>query len=128
MFTSNRIRLTLETSASTIMWSEQDPAALSVDTFFAYLVTLAYGDQDEPTLAQVVFISNQDREDVATVARGLLQNARGDRTQIPRFDWSTLRVQGTQTVSDDELTQLIDACSKGQVGVGRVSKLRLSSD
>ena len=94
---------------------------MSVDTFFAYLVTLAYGDQDEPTLAQVVFISNQDREDVATVARGLLQNARGDRTQIPRFDWSTLRVQGTQKVSDDELTQLIDACTTGQVGVGRVS-------
>ena len=110
------------------MWSEQDPAALSVDTFFAYLVTLAYGDQDEPTLAQVVFISNQDREDVATVARGLLQNARGESSQIPRFDWSTLRVQGTQTMSDDELTQLIDACTKGQVGVGRVAKLRLTSD
>ena len=108
--------------------SDQDPAVLSVDTFFAYLVTLAYGDQDEPTLAQVVFISDQDREDTATVARGLLQHARGDGTQIPRFDWSTLRVQGTQTVSDDELTQLIDASSKGQVGVGRVSKLRLSSD
>ena len=96
--------------------------------FFAYIVTLAYGDKDEPTLAQVVFISDQDSEDTATVARGLLQNARGDGMQIPRFDWSTLRVQGTQTVSDDELTQLIDACSKGQVGVGRVSNLRLSSD
>ena len=101
---------------------------MSVDTFFAYLVTLAYGDQDEPTLAQVVFISDQDREDTTTVARGLLQHARGDGKQIPRFDWSTLKVQGTQTVSDDELSPLIDACSKGQVGVARVSKLRLTSD
>ena len=101
---------------------------MSVDTFFAYLVTLAYGDQDEPTLAQVVFISDQDREDTATVAKGLLQHVRGDGTQIPRFDWSTLRVKGTQTLSANELAGLIDACSNGQVGVGRVSKITLSPD
>ena len=101
---------------------------MSIDTFFSYLVTLAYGDQDDPTLAQVVFFSDQEREDTDTVARELFKNAMQAPTEIPRFEWSTLRVKGTQALSANELAGLIDACSNGQVGVGRVSKITLSPD
>ena len=96
--------------------------------FFAYLVTLAYGEKDAPTLAQVVFLSDKEAEDVRTVAKALLEKAKNTAPDIPRFDWSTLKVQGSKTLNDKELTRLVDAALQGQVGVGRVSGLKLSSD
>ena len=96
--------------------------------FFLYLVTLAYGEKDTPTLAQVVFLSDKEEEDTRTVAKALIENAKNTAPKTPRFDWSTLKVQGRQTLKDKEITQLVDAASQGQVGVGRVSKLKLSLD
>lgn len=95
---------------------------------FSYLVTLAYGEKDEPTLAQVVFLSAKEGEDARTVAKALLENAKNTSPQTPRFDWSTLKLQGSQTLKDKELTELVEAASQGQVGVGRVSRLKLSPD
>ena len=93
---------------------------------FPYLVTLAYGDKDTPTLAQVVFLSDKEDENTRTVAKALLENASITAPQTPRFDWSTLKVQGRQSLNDEGLTTLVTAASKGQVGVGRVSRLKLS--
>ena len=95
--------------------------------FFPYLVTLAYGEKDEPTLAQVVFLSAEEGEDTKMVAKALLESVKNTTPQTPRFDWSTLKVQGSQTLNDKELTKLVDAASQGQVGVGSVSRLKLSS-
>jgi len=92
------------------------------------LVSLVYGEKDTPTLAQVVFLSDKDGEDTRTVATALLENTKNEAPQTPRFDWSTLKMQGRQTLKDKEMTQLVDAASQGQVGVGRVSKLKLSLD
>ena len=94
----------------------------------AYLVTLAYGDHDAPTLAQVVFLSKTEGEDTRTVAEAVLRHANNTAPQTPRFDWRTLRVNGTETLSAEATTNLVDACTQGQVGVGRVSSLKLSSD
>ena len=91
-------------------------------------MTLAYGDQQDPTLAQLVFISSHEAEDTRTVAKALLQSARTTAPDLPRFDWSTLRVKGTQSLNEIETEQLIEASVKGQVGVGRVSKLKVSSN
>jgi len=94
----------------------------------AYLVTLAYGDQEAPTLAQVVFLSETEGEDTRTVAEAVLRHANNTAPQTPRFDWSTLRVNGSEILSAEDTANLVDACAKGQVGVGRVSLLKLSSD
>ena len=94
----------------------------------AYLVTLAYGDQEAPTLAQVVYLSETDGEDTRSVAEAVLRHATNTASQTPRFDWSTLRVNGTEKLDADATASLVDACSKGQVGVGRVSALKLASD
>ena len=96
--------------------------------FFAYLVTLAYGEKDEPILAQVVFLSAKEGEDRRMVAKALLENSKNTAPHTPRFDWSTLKVQGSQTLNDKELTKLVDVASQGQVCVGRVSRLKLSPD
>jgi hypothetical protein len=96
--------------------------------FFAYLVTLAYGEKDSPTLAQVVFLSEKEAEDTRSVAQALLVNAKNTAPYTPRFDWSTLKVQGSQTMNDRELMTLVDAAAQGLVGVGRVSGLKLSGD
>ena len=96
--------------------------------FFAYLVTLGYDEKDAPTLDQVVFLSDKEAEDVRTVAKALLEKATNTAPDFPRFDWSTLKVQGSKTLNDKELTRLVDAALQGQVGVGRVSGLKLSSD
>ena len=93
---------------------------------FPYLVTLAYGEKDTPTLAQVVFLSDKEDENTRTVAKALLANGNITASQTPRFDWSTLKVQGRQSLNDEELTRLVNAASKGQIGVGRVSRLKLS--
>lgn len=50
---------------------------------FAYLVTLAYGDVEVPTLAQVVFLSHREGEDASSVATFLLQNAQAQSPQMP---------------------------------------------
>ena len=92
---------------------------------FAYLVTLAYGDVEAPTLAQVVFLSHREGEDASSVATSLLQNAQAQSPQLPRFDWTTLKVQGNQTLGQADLVKLVGAAAKGQVGVGRVSALKL---
>ena len=94
--------------------------------FFLYLVTLAYGEKDRPTLAQVVFLSDKEEEDTRTVAKALIENAKNTDPKTPRFDWSTLKVQGSKTLNDKELTKLVDAASQGQVGIGRVSGLKIS--
>ena len=94
----------------------------------AYLVTLAYGDQAAPTLAQVIYISETEGEDTRTVAEAVLRHASNTAPQKPRFDWSTLRLNGRETLDADGTASLVDACSKGQVGVSRVSVLKLSSD
>ena len=101
---------------------------LTQPPFFPYLVTLAYGDLEAPTLAQVVFFGDNESEDTRTVAECLLKNAKNAAPQIPRFDWTTLKVQGINSLDAAETTQLIDAASKGQVGVGRVSRLKLAAD
>ena len=98
------------------------------ETFFAYLVTLAYGGKDAPTLAQVVFISHKEGEDARTVAKALLKNTKNTAPQTPRFEWTTLKVQGSQTLNDNDLTKFVDAASQGQIGVGRVSRLKLTSE
>ena len=89
-------------------------------------MTLAYGEKDTPTLAQVVFLSYKEEEDTRTVAKALIENAKNTDPKTPRFDWSTLKVQGSQTLNDKELTKLVDAASQGQVGIGRVSGLKIS--
>ena len=86
---------------------------------------LGYGDVDVPTLAQVVFLSDREGEDASSVATSLLQNAEAQAPQMPRFDWTTLKVHGSQTLSQADLGRLVAAAAKGQVGVGRVSPLRL---
>lgn len=96
--------------------------------FFPYLVTLAYGNLEEPTLAQVVFLGDNESEDTRTVAECLLKNAKNIAPQIPRFDWTTLKVQGINSLDAADTTKLIDAASKGQVGIGRVSRLKLAAD
>ena len=101
---------------------------MSDAAFFPYLVTLAYGDLKAPTLAQVVFFSDKENEDANTVAGALLQHSKTTEPQTPRFDWSTLRVQGTNTLNEAETAKLVDAASKGQVGIGRVSRLKLSAN
>ena len=94
----------------------------------AYLVTLAYGDQEAPTLAQVIYISETEGEDTRTVAEAVLRHASNTAPQKQRFDWSTMRLNGTEMLDADSTASLVDACSKGQVGIGRVSVLKLSSD
>ena len=101
---------------------------LTKPPFVPYLVTLAYGDLEAPTLAQVVFLGDNESEDTRTVAECLLNNAKNAAPQIPRFDWTTLKVQGINSLDAAETTKLIDAASKGQVGVGRVSRLKLAAD
>ena len=121
------------TSGCTFRWlsfkrqtsKESSKTALSDAAMFAYLVTLAYGDVDVPTLAQVVFLSDREGEDASSVATSLLQNAEAQAPQMPRFDWTTLKVHGSQTLSQADLGRLVAAAAKGQVGVGRVSPLRL---
>jgi len=39
-----------------------------------------------------------------------------------------MRLNGTEMLDADGTASLVDACSKGQVGIGRVSVLKLSSD
>ena len=45
--------------------------------------------------------------------------------QMPRFDWRTLKVQGNKSLSQEDLGMLVVASAKGNVGVGRVSALKL---
>jgi hypothetical protein len=106
----------------------ESPNRAETAEVFAYLVTLAYGEKDAPTLAQVVFLSGVGAEDTRSVAMALLENAKHAAPHTPRFDWSTLMVQGSQTLNDRELMALVDAAAQGQVGVGRVSRLKLSAD
>ena len=94
----------------------------------AYLVTLAYGDQEAPTLAQVIYLSETEGEDTRTVAEAVPLHSSNTAPQKQQFDWSTMRLNGTEMLDADGTASLVDACSKGQVGVGRVSVLKLSSD
>ena len=95
---------------------------------FVYLVTLAYGDKKSQTLAQVVFLRDKKGENTRSVARALIENPKNLAPKTPRFDWTTLRVEGRRCLNDQELTKLINACTKAQVGVGRVSGLELAPD
>ena len=92
----------------------------------AFLVTLGYSGTEAPTFAKVLFVSDNASEDTKTVAEAVLRHANNVAPQAPRFDWSILRVKGTQTLNEQETAKLASALSKGQVGVGRVSKLQLS--
>ena len=90
------------------------------------MVTLAYGDLETPTLATVVFLSDQQGEDTKSVANALLSSAKNATEQKPLFEWSTLKVQGNKTLTSAELAELINAASQGRVGVGRVTPVKLS--
>ena len=96
--------------------------------FFPYLVTLAWGDLEAPTLATVVFLSEQPDEDTKSVARVLVEHARA-RTMLaqkPAFEWSTLKLGGDTTPSEADLAALVEAATQGTVGIARVTKLKLS--
>ena len=101
---------------------------MSEVAIFPYLVTLAYGNPEAPTLTQVVFLSNHESEDTRSVAEALQKHTQNTAPQTPRFDWTTLRVQGTKSLDAAETAKLVNAASSGQVGVGRVSRLKLSED
>ena len=90
------------------------------------MVTLAYGDLETPTLATVVFLSDQHGEDTKSVANALLSCSKNTPEQKPLFEWSTLKVQGNKTLTSKELSALMDAASQGRVGVGRVTPVKLS--
>lgn len=75
--------------------------------FFLYLVTLAYCEKDISTLAQVVFLSIKEEEDTRTVAKALINNAKNTAPQTPRFEWSALRVQGSQTLNNNKSSKLV---------------------
>ena len=94
----------------------------------AYLVSHAYGDQEAPTLAQVIYLSETEGEDTRTVAEAVLRHASNTAPQKQQFAWRTMRLNGTEMLDADGTASLVDACSKGQVGIGRVSVLKLSSD
>ena len=92
---------------------------------FTYLVTLAYGDPESPTLATVVFVSEHRGEEPKTVAKALMTSAKNTSTQRPYFQWSTLKRQGNKALSTEEFAMLIEAASHGRIGVGRVTPLTL---
>ena len=94
----------------------------------SYLVTLAYGDQEATTLAQVIYLSETEGEDTRTVAEAVFLHASNTAPQKPRFDWSSLRLNDTEMLDAEGTASVVDACSKGQVGIGRVSVLKLSCD
>ena len=96
--------------------------------FIPYLVTLVYSEKEVNTLAQVVYLSDKEGEDTRTVAKALLEKANNTAPQTPRFDWSTLKVNGSQTLNSKDLTKLVEAAVGGQVGIGRVSRLKLTAE
>ena len=93
---------------------------------YPYLVALGYGDRKSPTLATVVFLSENKNEDIKSVANSLLTNANNILAKKTRFDWSTLKVQGNKILAMDELAKLVEDATKGKVGVGRVTPVRLN--
>jgi len=99
---------------------------LSDAPFFPYLVTLAWGDPEAPTLATVVFLSEQADEDTKSVASALVEHARTMLPQKPAFEWSTLKLGGDTTPSEADLAALVEAATQGTVGIARVTKLKLS--
>ena len=99
--------------------------SLSDTTPCAYLVTLAFGDPEAPTLATVVFVSEEKGENTHSVAKALMTSAGNSSTQRPCFQWTTLKRQGNKTFSTKELAMLIEAAGRGKVGVGRVTPLKL---
>ena len=90
------------------------------------MVTLAWGDLEAPTLATVVFLSEQADEDTKSVASALVEHAKRMLPQKPAFEWSTLKIRGDTTPSETELTALVEAATQGTVGIARVTKLKLS--
>ena len=99
---------------------------MSDSLIYPYLVTLGYGDRKSPTLATVVFLSENKNEDIKSVANSLLTNANNILAEKTRFDWSTLKVQGNKILAMDELAKLVEDATKGKVGVGRVTPVRLN--
>ena len=99
---------------------------LSDAPFFPYLVTLAWGDLEAPTLATVVFLSEQADEDTKSVASALVEHASATLPQKPAFEWSTLKLGGDTTPSEADLAALVEAATQGTVGIARVTKLKLS--
>ena len=100
--------------------------SLSDAPFFPYLVTLAWGDLEAPTLATVVFLSEQADEDTKSLASALVEHARTMLPQKPAFEWSTLKLGGDTTPSEADLAALVEAVTQGTVGIARVTKLKLS--
>ena len=94
--------------------------------FFPYVVTLAWGDLEAPTLATVVFLSEQADEDTKSVASALGEHAKTKLPMKPTFEWSTLKIRGDTTPSETELAALVEAATQGTVGIARVTKLKLS--
>ena len=94
--------------------------------FFPYVVTLAWGDLEAPTLATVVFLSEQADEDTKSVASALVEHAKTKLPMKPAFEWSTLKIRGDTTPSETELAALVEAATQGTLGIARVTKLKLS--
>ena len=90
------------------------------------MATLAWGDLEAPTLATVVFLSEQADADTKSVASALVQHARSGLTQKPAFKWSTLKLGGDTAPSEAELAALVAAATQGTVGIARVTKLKMN--
>ena len=99
---------------------------MSEAQFFPYLATLAWGDLEAPTLATVVFLSEQADEDTKSVASTLVEHARTMLPQKPAFEWSTLKLRGDTAPSEAELAALVAAATQGTVCIERVTKLKMN--
>ena len=95
----------------------------------AYLVTLAYGDQEAPTLAQVIYLSETEGEDTPTVAEAVPPRQQHRPAKAP-VRLGTLRLNGTKTLDADGTASLVDACSSASASVGLCAEtfLRLTAD
>ena len=99
---------------------------LNAKELFPYIVTLAWGDFDVARLATVIFLSEQPSEDATSVAKALLETSQAMPSQKPCFDWTTLKVQGSNALTDEGLAKLLHAAIQGDVGVVRVTAMRFS--
>ena len=99
---------------------------MNAKELFPYIVTITWADLDLARLATVVFLSEQSSEDAASVAKALLEDSRAMPSQKRCFDWTTLKVQGGNALTDEGLAKLLQAAIQGDVGVVRVTPLKFS--
>ena len=101
---------------------------MSDSEIFPYLVTLAWGDVESPTIASVVYLSLNSSENTKSLAEALQQINEIKPSQQPGFDWSTLHASGRNVSSDQVLEDLLNTASQGLVGIARVTAVRLSQN